>query len=104
MDIIKNNKKMSEDCWKDGKKKAKKIRKLISKFSRIAFDRKMICGGYIISRPETVKDIKIYDEILKNYREDNSLRCANMYVDMSLYGLGFRRFSADENCIAFEIA
>lgn len=106
MDIIRNNKKMSEDCWKNGLKKAKKIRRLLNKFSKDTFNRKTICGGYVISRPspDSGKDLKIFTKILENYRENNSLNIANMYVDMSLYSMGFRRFSADDRCIAFEIA
>ena len=106
MDIIKSNKRSRNDCWKDGTRKAKKIRRLLNKFSKDTFSRKTICGGYVISRPspDFEKDLKIFTKILENYRENNSLNIANMYVDMSLYAMGFRRFSADDGCIAFEIA
>lgn len=105
MDVIKSNKKFRDDCWKDGLRKAKKIRKLINKFSKDTFNReKTIAGGYIILYPERDKDVRIYNEILMNYREDNSLKIANVHVDMHLFSMGFRRFSADENSISFEIA
>ena len=100
MDIIKSLKNNRNNVWKEGERKAKKIRKLIGRFSKQAFDRKMLCGLYSI-QPVTEKDVKIFDKIASLYIDEVGV--AEIHVNASMYELGFRRFSIDRGIISFSV-